>query len=303
MKSKGPLKVVFVGLAGAGKTSIILAIDRNYEELSTVTPTRNVSTTEMKLLGLHVVRWDFGGQEQYRKRHLEQFEKYFAGAEVFFFVVSVRDPGEFEAASSFLKALVKALGDKRPTFAVLLHKFDPGARDDPDVQRAVVEARRELGRHLRDFPHEFWETSVFYPSSVHAAFTETLLSRFPGGELVSIKLGEVAGELGASAVALHDAGGFVFGRHVVPRSQIEDVVAFFEFVDDASQRVDPNSPTEMAVFALSERADVAMSVFPVRKDAVVFSALLPAGRMAADPGLQERFRRAAADLGGVLKIW
>ncbi len=55
-------KILFTGLDGAGKTSIILALQREFSKIAVIEPTRGPHRTTFKLLGREVSEWDLGGQ-------------------------------------------------------------------------------------------------------------------------------------------------------------------------------------------------------------------------------------------------
>ena len=62
-------KVLFIGLEEGGKTSILLLLDRKFSLLPSVKPTIKAKRTYYtnSLLGVHITRWDLGGQKGYRK--------------------------------------------------------------------------------------------------------------------------------------------------------------------------------------------------------------------------------------------
>ena len=72
-------KILFCGIENGGKTSILLLLDKKFSLLPTVKPTIKAKRTiySNSLLGTTIVRWDLGGQKNYRKIYLGNKSKYF----------------------------------------------------------------------------------------------------------------------------------------------------------------------------------------------------------------------------------
>ena len=69
--------IVITALDGAGKTSIILALQREFSKIAKVEPTRGAKRTTFKLLGREVTEWDLGGQKNYLISYLKNPGKFF----------------------------------------------------------------------------------------------------------------------------------------------------------------------------------------------------------------------------------
>jgi len=72
-------KILFTGLDDAGKTSIILALQREFEKIANIEPTKATQRRIFTLLGRAVSEWDLGGQKHYCISYLKNPGKYFDG--------------------------------------------------------------------------------------------------------------------------------------------------------------------------------------------------------------------------------
>ncbi|MHA1732542.1 MAG: ADP-ribosylation factor-like protein [Promethearchaeota archaeon] len=299
------LKIIFAGLENAGKTSTIYTLDRECEKLAQVSPTVGIEHSMVNLLGLKIYRWDLGGQEKYRKKFINEFERYFLDTSIIFFVISVTEKENHKPAIRYLESICKNLKKhgESPRFGIFLHKVDPDIKELPETGAIVEKLNAKCKRVLEGFSFDIWETSIYAPGTLFRAFSETIMGRFPNGEVIPLKLEEICGEMRSPMAILNDVGGFQFGRYVRPRSQIQEAVQFAEIVNDISQHVSMDNPSELMVIPLGEENEIAVSVFPVRDDMVVFAILLHRGRIAQDPKTQALFESAVKDLSKLLKIW
>jgi len=70
------MKIAFLGLDNAGKTSILTGLKRKFdfmEQVSKLQPTLSVdrNTFSFNFLNTQVMQFDFGGQLKYREEYLE----------------------------------------------------------------------------------------------------------------------------------------------------------------------------------------------------------------------------------------
>ena len=71
-------KILILGLANSGKTSIALSM-KNVTDLISFTslqPTRGIEISEFEKENIEFLIWDFGGQEKYREQYKENLNKY-----------------------------------------------------------------------------------------------------------------------------------------------------------------------------------------------------------------------------------
>ena len=88
---EGVYKILFTGLDGAGKTSIILTLQREYSKIALLEPTRGAQRNNFKFLGKEISEWDLGGQKSYRISYLKNPSKYFEDTEIAIYVIDILD--------------------------------------------------------------------------------------------------------------------------------------------------------------------------------------------------------------------
>src|SRR4030042_2760873 len=119
-------KIVLTGLASAGKTSILRALDQDFVGLHQLTPTKGVEHTKIKVFGVEIYRWDLGGQKGYRQKYIQEKERYFSGTNLVIFVLDIQDEN-IRANLDYLRQVFDALHelDVTPLFSIFFHKYDP----------------------------------------------------------------------------------------------------------------------------------------------------------------------------------
>ncbi|HKZ41282.1 MAG TPA: ADP-ribosylation factor-like protein [Candidatus Hodarchaeales archaeon] len=136
------IKILFVGLAGAGKTTIINYLKRT-EPLKVVSeaavtsprPTIGFYQAKLSLNEIPILLTELAGQDSFRKSFLDNPKKYFTDAQAIVFVIDGKDPQRFDQSLSFLKELYELLWEKQsslfnwgffPAFYFAVHKMDEG---------------------------------------------------------------------------------------------------------------------------------------------------------------------------------
>ncbi|MFX1500427.1 MAG: ADP-ribosylation factor-like protein, partial [Promethearchaeota archaeon] len=82
-------KLLFTGLDSAGKTSIILSLQREFSKIAILSPTRGAQRRVFNFLGKEISEWDLGGQLSYRIAYLKNPSKYFEGTEIAIYVIDI----------------------------------------------------------------------------------------------------------------------------------------------------------------------------------------------------------------------
>lgn len=174
-------KIALLGLANAGKTSIIRTILYQFEDLMGLTPTKSIDRTSITFLGREIIVWDFGGQDRFIRNYFRTPEKYFQAIEYLYFVIDMQDESVFvESISYFLKAL-KYIAEYNPkaTNVIFFHKFDPDYHGKLDFQRKKKEFFEKITPFLTDKNISiplYYETTIYNPLTVISAFSRPLLS-------------------------------------------------------------------------------------------------------------------------------
>lgn len=131
-------KIAVVGLANAGKTSILRVFFDDWAPALTrdLEPTKGIEISKKYERYLHdaIALWDFGGQRKLREHHLMRDEPWYGLAHVIF-VVDLQDPPAFNLAREYMDdvwAKVREVygdnGTRLPGLSIFLHKYDAARR-------------------------------------------------------------------------------------------------------------------------------------------------------------------------------
>ncbi|MHA1730801.1 MAG: ADP-ribosylation factor-like protein [Promethearchaeota archaeon] len=161
-------KVLVMGLDKCGKSSIILTMsdDRNLLSYYSLRPTQGLKIEEVADEESRFYVWELGGQESYRREHLENLYAQTEGAEKIIFVVDSQDLGRYELAFSYFEGIAKVLvdGGLAIPVTVFFHKYDPHMpREKKD---AIDEACKDFAKRVvealpRGYPCRAFKTSIF----------------------------------------------------------------------------------------------------------------------------------------------
>ncbi|GAB4315307.1 MAG: hypothetical protein Kow0069_17100 [Promethearchaeota archaeon] len=199
------LKIVLLGLAGAGKTSIYLNLfeGKEFWEIRDLAPTRGVQRRSPGARGngerkLYV--WDVGGQERYVKEHHENPGFLFSGASGVVFVVDASDAGSLERAAEELQWALARAGELAPEakFHVFVHKMDlfQDREHAYDKIRAYLSALPGAGG-----VSGFHATSVL-DASVVAAWASFMEEVLPKSRVLNVLAEDLKQRLGAYNILL-----------------------------------------------------------------------------------------------------
>ncbi|MHA1451211.1 MAG: ADP-ribosylation factor-like protein [Candidatus Hodarchaeales archaeon] len=129
-------RIALVGLAKAGKTSIVRVFFDNWslELVKNIKPTIGVELEQkfQHFLKHNLVVADFGGQKAFCKKHLTR-EELWKNISALIFVVDLQNPSLFKDAGEYLTKvwkIVTRVNKKIPRLAVFLHKFDLDKREE-----------------------------------------------------------------------------------------------------------------------------------------------------------------------------
>ena len=161
-------KVLIMGLDNSGKTSIVLCLKgvKNISSFSLLNPTRGVKINKFQALGSEYSIWDFGGQEQFRKSYLNDFQKHIKEINKFIYVLDIQDQERFKISLDYLDKIVILLRKHNINidFSIFLHKFDPDLEfTNKEFSDKVVS---DLIRNIKelipnDFLYQIFKTSIY----------------------------------------------------------------------------------------------------------------------------------------------
>ncbi|MHA1732530.1 MAG: ADP-ribosylation factor-like protein [Promethearchaeota archaeon] len=213
-------KIIVSGLDNAGKTSMLLALNKKYDFekiVKELAPTIRIEYNRANYLGMPINIWDMGGQSNYREVYIRRMEYYFAETDTFYFVVDVQDPNKFEDALDYLTGILKFYYDedmKVPTF-ILFHKVDPDIQEDPEIRERLESLKKKFLQKLFFWKTHmvFMETSIYDVQSIVTAFSHGLSMFIPSYEDLLVlfeKYGEATKRV---AMFLMDAKGIILAEN------------------------------------------------------------------------------------------
>lgn len=208
------LKVLFAGLQNSGKTSIILALQRKYSQITGIKPTKGIERTGLDMLGVDLKVWDLGGQEEFRESYLNQRQEYFSETDVFFYIVDVLDSRKYyESLTYYLKILeiFKNQTVKLPQIVLFIHKFDPDLQDDENVLSNIEKIRVLFNQE--DIAATFFNTSIYNEWTLLQGFSFGLTSLSKDEKALDVQLQEFAAETESPFVLLIDENRVVIGSY------------------------------------------------------------------------------------------
>ena len=130
-------KVVVVGLDNAGKTALLTKFGNRLGigDLAKLKPTKGITRQQIVADDLELIIWDFGGQQEYRKKYLANPEQYFLQMNLLMYVIDVQDPERYVDSIEYFSEILDVIHtlEENPYIIVYIHKFDPELKSDPKI--------------------------------------------------------------------------------------------------------------------------------------------------------------------------
>jgi len=210
----GP-KVAVLGLSNAGKTSIILSLLKQFDSIANIKPTHGVKRETLIFLGKTLHFWDFGGQDLYRDRYLNQPEIYFNEISFVFYVIDIQDEFLLDVNISYFKILLKHVREFSPNakWIIIYHKADP----DFNIFTKVVNVKQEFEKAIipllskENIEYTSYNTTIFDPHTIIKAFSEPFIQKLGVCETISNILNEFCSTYSISYAALFTTNHFELG--------------------------------------------------------------------------------------------
>jgi len=160
------IKVIISGLDNAGKTSILTALDKKYDfqkDILSLTPTIRIEYHATEFLKNHIIVWDMGGQEKYRKLYQEKQDIYFADTDLLIYVIDIQDPERIETSLMYLDAILQNFKKNKMDVPLIIafHKFDPEFSGNEGMIEEIESLREHLLKKYPSFKILFQQTSIY----------------------------------------------------------------------------------------------------------------------------------------------
>ncbi|MFX1234055.1 MAG: ADP-ribosylation factor-like protein [Promethearchaeota archaeon] len=212
-----PSKILFTGLDFAGKTTIILGLQREFSKIALLKPTRGAQRRIFEFLGRDIAEWDLGGQVSYRIAYLKNPGKYFEGTEVAIYVIDIQAKSRLPESISYFKDVIEQFGRLgiSPPIYIFLHKYDPALkRNAPNELKSLELEIKEKIKNVVDYKKVFYyKTSIYDLPSIIKAMSEILLNLYPKADLIEKTMNQFAEKVNSEGVVILDDNSLVLGAY------------------------------------------------------------------------------------------
>ena len=208
-------KILFTGLDDAGKTSIILALKREFSKISNIQPTRGAQRRVFEFLGKDISEWDLGGQQSYRISYLKNPDKYFAGTEIAIYVIDIQNEERIPESLSYLKDVITEFTklELAPPINIFFHKFDPILVESTNNE--ISNFTYDLAKKIKNFTKYkelyFFNTSIYKIQTIMTAVSQILLELYPKSKLIKKTIEEFAIKLNCEGLVIIDNESLIVG--------------------------------------------------------------------------------------------
>lgn len=209
-----PNKVLLMGRAGAGKTSMRSIIFANYlaKETSRLHPTNQVEHSSFRFMGnLMLSLWDCGGQDAFMENYFEsQKDHIFRNAMILIYVMSATAAeNDMSREISYFKNSIDSLKLMSSNAKVycLIHKMDLIL---PNDRTAVFTKTTNQLRHLAgtEVDMEFFQTSI-WDETLYKAWSRIVHSLMPNMDVLEKELKFIGETIEADEVVLFEKSTFL----------------------------------------------------------------------------------------------
>ena len=232
-------KILFTGLDGAGKTSIILALQREFSKIAVIEPTRGAQRTTFKLLGREVTEWDLGGQKSYLISYLRNPAKFFADTELAIYVIDILDSSRIIESLSYLFDVIEKFEELgiNPPLNIFFHKCDPKLIHsvEHEIEAQIDDIKKEIIETANYNQINFFCTSIYDPYTIMSSMSQILLELYPKSELIQRTIEEYAKKLDCEGLIIIDKNSIILGstfKDDVSKKLLSSTIAYFLTLND-----------------------------------------------------------------------
>jgi len=190
ISSERKLKIIFLGLDAAGKTSFLLTVDRKYSRLIGLKPTRGASISTIEALGATISLWDLGGQAKFRERYLSKSNIYLYEADLLFFFIDITNKSRFDESIEYLKNIQERLVhfNQNTPIIYILTKADPDIIETKKIKKNIKIIKTKINEIQEKEEPEIHVTSIFSIVSILRSFSSGISKLSPNRDLINYNL-------------------------------------------------------------------------------------------------------------------
>ncbi|MFX1513217.1 MAG: ADP-ribosylation factor-like protein [Promethearchaeota archaeon] len=166
-------KIIVLGLAESGKTTIIKVVGEGYvpDKKAPYTATLDYNRNVIKLFGKNLTVFDLGGQKAFLDRFVGELAQFvFSNVKIMIFIVDIVKVDQLSLAKYYFDLAMNRLKrySQNSSVFVFFHKID--LIDPTKTSNFCNKIKTYISRNV-DYPLTFFETSVF-SESIFNAFKE-----------------------------------------------------------------------------------------------------------------------------------
>ncbi|MHA2391215.1 MAG: ADP-ribosylation factor-like protein [Promethearchaeota archaeon] len=237
-------KILFTGLDGAGKTSIILALQREFSKIASIEPTRGAQRTTFKLLGREISEWDLGGQKNYLISYLKNPSRYFDDTEIAIYVIDILDGSRILESLSYFYDVVNKFNELKiaPPINIFFHKCDPKLIHaiEHEIENQINDIEKEIRETVNYDNIHFFQTSIYDPYSIMSAMSNILLELYPKSELMQKTIEQYARKLNCEGLIIMDKNSIILGSSFQDdesKKILSSTIAYFLTLNDVFEEM------------------------------------------------------------------
>ena len=208
-------KILFTGLDNAGKTSIILALQREFSKIANIQPTKGAQRRIFEFLGKEISEWDLGGQTTYRISYLKNPNKFFAGTEIAIYVIDIQNKERIAESLSYLNDVIIEFKNLHitPPINIFFHKLDPTLMKSTkdELSSLIITLKKKINKIVKSKKLYFFETSIYNLPSIMNAISQILLELYPKSKLIKKTIEEFAIKLNCEGLVVIDRNSLIIG--------------------------------------------------------------------------------------------
>jgi len=253
-------KILFTGLDGAGKTSIILALQREFSKIAIIEPTRGANRTTFKLLGREVSEWDLGGQKSYLISYLKNPGKYFDDTEIAIYVIDILDASRIIESLSYLYDVVEKFEELKiePPINIFFHKCDPKLihNVEKEIEKQINELKKEIIETANYEKIYFFCTSIYEPYTIISSMSQILLELYPKSQLIQKTIEEFAKKLDCEGLIIIDKNSIILGscfKDDESKKLLSSTIAYFLTLNDIFLEMEIEQQEDQIIVRKSEK--------------------------------------------------
>ncbi len=251
-------KILFTGLDAAGKTSIILALQREFSKIALLEPTRGAQRSKFNFLGREISEWDLGGQKSYRISYLKNPSKYFEDTEIAIYVIDILDTSRVLEALSYFYDVIKKFRELKiePPIYIFFHKYDPKLIQHVknEIESEIQKLQKEIVETANYRMIKFYRTSIYDPYTIMSAMSKILLELFPKSELIQKTIEEYARKLGCEGLMIVDKNSIILGscfNDEDSKKKLRGTIAYFLSLNDIFEDMELEKPEDQILLKKS----------------------------------------------------